>query len=155
RLFSQEADEQNQDRRRGPTNRRTVGTDLMRQRNSVRAVLVPGRGALRAAVIDGRRTQRYRRHSGQIYARRHSRGNPAKDAARQSTITVFRGVAMKFVLLLLFGALSAQAETVVRIGHFPNITHAQGVIAHANGWFEKKLGPDVKVQWYVYNAGPS
>ena len=62
---------------------------------------------------------------------------------------------MRHLLILLFVALTARAETVVRIGHFPNITHAQGVIAHANGWFEKKLGPDVKVQWYVYNAGPS
>jgi NitT/TauT family transport system substrate-binding protein len=56
----------------------------------------------------------------------------------------------------LCAAITAQAEQItVRIGHFPNITHAQGVIAHANGWFEKKLGPDVKIQWYVYNAGPS
>jgi NitT/TauT family transport system substrate-binding protein len=51
-------------------------------------------------------------------------------------------------------------ETVVRIGHFPNITHAQGVIAHGlsrkgKGWFEERLGPGVKVEWYVYNAGPT
>ena len=62
---------------------------------------------------------------------------------------------MRAIIFLLLTALSAQAETVIRVGHFPNITHAQGVIAHANGWFEKKLGPDVKIQWYVYNAGPS
>lgn len=51
-------------------------------------------------------------------------------------------------------------QEVVRIGHFPNITHAQGVIAHAmtrqqKGWFEQRLGPDVEVQWFTYNAGPS
>ena len=58
--------------------------------------------------------------------------------------------------LFLSVAIAARAEQItVRIGHFPNITHAQGVIAHANGWFEKKLGPDVKIQWYIYNAGPS
>jgi len=63
---------------------------------------------------------------------------------------------MRSLLILLCAAITAQAEQItVRIGHFPNITHAQGVIAHANGWFEKKLGPDVKIQWYVYNAGPS
>jgi NitT/TauT family transport system substrate-binding protein len=55
----------------------------------------------------------------------------------------------------------AQAEKiVVRVGHFPNITHAQAVIAHGlsrqgNGWFEQRLGPTVQVQWLVYNAGPS
>ena len=65
---------------------------------------------------------------------------------------------MRHLLMALFlsVAIAARAEQItVRIGHFPNITHAQGVIAHANGWFEKKLGPDVKIQWYIYNAGPS
>lgn len=56
--------------------------------------------------------------------------------------------------------ICAQEKTVIRVGHFPNITHAQAVIGHAltrehKGWFEKRLGPDVEVQWYVYNDGPS
>ena len=51
-------------------------------------------------------------------------------------------------------------ETKIRVGHFPNITHAQGVIAHAlsrqgKGWFEQRLGPETKIEWFVYNAGPS
>src|SRR5438093_11901257 len=51
-------------------------------------------------------------------------------------------------------------ETKLRVGHFPNITHAQGVIAHAlsrqgKGWFEERLGPNVEIQWLTYNAGPS
>src|SRR6266481_4794623 len=54
----------------------------------------------------------------------------------------------------------AQEKTTIRFGHFPNITHAQGVIAHAlsrqgKGWFEKRLGPNVEIQWFTYNAGPS
>ena len=57
--------------------------------------------------------------------------------------------------IVLLG-LTVQAEPVVlRVGHFPNVTHAQGVIAHRNGWFEQHLGPDVKIQWFVYKAGPS
>ena len=60
-----------------------------------------------------------------------------------------------FGWIVLLG-LTVQAEPVVlRVGHFPNVTHAQGVIAHRNGWFEQRLGPDVKVQWFIYNAGPS
>ncbi|HLP06973.1 MAG TPA: ABC transporter substrate-binding protein [Opitutaceae bacterium] len=52
------------------------------------------------------------------------------------------------------------AETVLRIGYFPNVTHAQGVIgAHGTrqgaGWFEERLGSDVKIQWFPFNAGPS
>src|SRR2546426_7810368 len=52
------------------------------------------------------------------------------------------------------------AETKIRVGHFPNITHGQGVVAHAlsrqgKGWFEQRLGPGTKIEWFVYNAGPS
>ncbi len=51
-------------------------------------------------------------------------------------------------------------KVIIRVGHFPNVTHAQGVIGHAltrqgNGWFEPRLGTNVQVQWFVYNAGPS
>lgn len=55
----------------------------------------------------------------------------------------------------------AQAQkTTIRFGHFPNVTHAQGVIAHGlsrqgKGWFEQRLGPGVEIQWFTYNAGPS
>jgi NitT/TauT family transport system substrate-binding protein len=50
---------------------------------------------------------------------------------------------------------SASAQTVIRVGAFPNITHAQAMVGKANGWFEKTMGPQVKVQWTSFNAGPS
>jgi NitT/TauT family transport system substrate-binding protein len=64
------------------------------------------------------------------------------------------------ILLLWASFAPAQEKTTIRFGHFPNITHAQGVIAHAlsrqgNGWFEKRLGTNVEIQWFTYNAGPS
>jgi NitT/TauT family transport system substrate-binding protein len=64
------------------------------------------------------------------------------------------------VLTFLFATVTANAETVIRVGHFPNVTHAQAVIAHGlsrqgKGWFEERLGSDVKIEWFVYNAGPS
>ena len=58
-------------------------------------------------------------------------------------------------LLVLIGVTGRAEPVVLRVGHFPNVTHAQGVIAQRNGWFEQRLGPDVKIQWFVYNAGPS
>jgi NitT/TauT family transport system substrate-binding protein len=70
-------------------------------------------------------------------------------------------------LIAVIGALAlfsrvagAEQKTVIRFGHFPNITHAQAVIAHAlsrqgKGWFEERLGPSVEIQWFTYNAGPS
>jgi sulfonate transport system substrate-binding protein len=70
-------------------------------------------------------------------------------------ITVITGI---LLLAATFG--HAKEKTTVRFGHFPNITHAHGVIAHAltrqhKGWFEERLGPGVEIQWYTYNAGPS
>ncbi len=64
------------------------------------------------------------------------------------------------VILVRPIALRAEQKNVIRFGHFPNITHAQGVIAHAlsrqgKGWFEQRLGPNVEIQWFTYNAGPS
>lgn len=71
-----------------------------------------------------------------------------------------------FMWMLVFGIVvtttpsPAAAADTVRVGHFPNVTHVQGLIAHhlsrtGKGWFEQRLGPDVKIEWYVYNAGPS
>src|ERR1700726_2051517 len=64
-------------------------------------------------------------------------------------------------LLLITVTMSVATEkTVVRVGHFPNITHVQGLVAHnlsrqGKGWFEARLGPGVEIQWFTYNAGPS
>lgn len=49
-------------------------------------------------------------------------------------------------------------KPVIRFGHFPNVTHVQGLVAHAlsrqgKGWYEERLG--AVVEWYTYNAGPS
>jgi len=57
-------------------------------------------------------------------------------------------------------AVKPSDSKVLRVGHFPNVTHAQAIVAHAmsrrgKGWFEERLGGDVKIEWSVYNAGPS
>ena len=69
---------------------------------------------------------------------------------------------LRFLLVsFVAAAASAQAEkTTLRIGYFPNVTHAQGVIGshttrEKHGWFEQRLGPDVTIQWFPFNAGPS
>jgi hypothetical protein len=70
-----------------------------------------------------------------------------------------------FVCVVLMAVLilcsPTQAQPVsLRIGHFPNITHIQALVAHGlsrkgQGWFEKRLGSEVTVEWFLYNAGPS
>jgi NitT/TauT family transport system substrate-binding protein len=64
-------------------------------------------------------------------------------------------------ILLATGSLvSARTETKIRVGHFPNVTHVQALVGHAlsrqgKGWFEQHLGGGTKIDWFIYNAGPS
>ena len=80
---------------------------------------------------------------------------------------------LQSILITVFVAISAlltgcskkpaagdAAPTVLRVGFFPNITHAPALVGFnetntkgADGWFEKRLG--VKIEWYAFNAGPS
>ncbi len=72
---------------------------------------------------------------------------------------------LRFLLALAFPLLAAQAPavaqgTTVGVGHFPNITHVQALVARAferqgRSWFGDRLGSGVKIGWYTYNAGPS
>ena len=97
-----------------------------------------------------------------------SGGNPATEMTSNMNTNVFhwinRFLYMQAILtasLLMTAAGSGAAQKkVLRVGHFPNLTHAQGVIGHGltrsgKGWFEQRLGPGVEIQWFVYNAGPS
>ena len=61
------------------------------------------------------------------------------------------------IVVLVFSLLgNAQGNpTIVRVGAFPNITHPQPMVGKANGYFEKALGPQVKIDWKTFNAGPS
>ena len=64
------------------------------------------------------------------------------------------------ILLVIATAVSVFGDTKIRVGHFPNVTHVQGLVAHAlsrrgKGWFEERLGAGTKIEWFVYNAGPS
>jgi sulfonate transport system substrate-binding protein len=45
------------------------------------------------------------------------------------------------------------ADKPLRLGYFPNITHAQALYARATGQLEKALG--IPVEWISLNAGPS
>src|ERR1700676_1958471 len=64
------------------------------------------------------------------------------------------------ILLLVAQSSTTFAETKIRVGHFPNVTHVQALVAHAlsrqgKGWFEERIGEGTKIEWFVYNAGPS
>jgi sulfonate transport system substrate-binding protein len=63
-------------------------------------------------------------------------------------------------LAVLFVTQFAQGQLILRVGLFPNVTHAQALVAknlssEGRGWFEEHLGGDTRIEWFVYNAGPS
>ncbi|MGE0368112.1 MAG: ABC transporter substrate-binding protein [Candidatus Dadabacteria bacterium] len=67
-----------------------------------------------------------------------------------------------FTALLVLGVAGATAgysagdkKVTIRAGHFPNITHAQGVIGQARGDFQKAYGDNVEVDWKIFTAGPT
>jgi NitT/TauT family transport system substrate-binding protein len=64
------------------------------------------------------------------------------------------------VIASLFLATAALGQEVIRVGHFPNITHAQALVARnferqGRSWFEPRMPQGVRIQWFAYNAGPS
>lgn len=46
-------------------------------------------------------------------------------------------------------------EVTIRVGFFPNITHAQALVGLSNGTFQSHMGDKVKIVTHVFNAGPT
>jgi NitT/TauT family transport system substrate-binding protein len=67
----------------------------------------------------------------------------------RSALTIF------FLLLATDRASAQRASVAVRAGYFPNVTHTQALVGRAQGRFEKALGPGARIEWKVFNAGPS
>jgi NitT/TauT family transport system substrate-binding protein len=65
------------------------------------------------------------------------------------------------LLCAIATATVARAQGItLRVGHFPNITHVQALVARqlerqGKSWFADRLSGGVKIEWYAYNAGPS
>jgi len=76
-----------------------------------------------------------------------------------------KGFKLSIVLLLglsLLGGITgcsskkAESEAVnVRVGYFPNITHSQALVGREQGTFQKAVGAANKIDWKLFNAGPS
>ncbi|MHB1420756.1 MAG: ABC transporter substrate-binding protein, partial [Bacillota bacterium] len=49
---------------------------------------------------------------------------------------------------------SNSEKVIVKIAHFPNITHSQALVGRAEGQFEKALGDKASIEWKEFNAGP-
>ncbi len=71
----------------------------------------------------------------------------------------------RFCFLILLSVLSLVCapvyaeELTLRVGFFPNVTHAHALVAQSmaaegNGWFEQRI-PGLRLHWQSFNAGPS
>ncbi len=61
--------------------------------------------------------------------------------------------------LLLSSCSKEEDETRINIGHFPNVTHIQALVARnmsreGEGWFERYF-PNHSIHWMMYTAGPT
>jgi NitT/TauT family transport system substrate-binding protein len=52
------------------------------------------------------------------------------------------------------GASQSAGPVALRLGYFPNVTHATAIVGVANGTFADKLGSGVTLQPITFNAGP-
>jgi len=81
-------------------------------------------------------------------------GRPGSSARRWLSL-----IAAALSVVVAVTCAHAQDATL-RVGHFPNITHVQALVARAlerqgKNWFADRLGKGIKLEWYAYNAGPS
>lgn len=91
---------------------------------------------------------------------RNASADRQPNAARVRRSIAAMCAALTTLLLLQACGPQAAPANVVRIGHFPNITHVHGLVAHAlsrkgQGPFEQQLGSEMKVEWFVFDSGPT
>ena len=51
-------------------------------------------------------------------------------------------------------AQPSDAPVTLRLGYFPNVTHAPGIVGDLAGLFEERVGDDVTIETSTFNAGP-
>ncbi len=81
----------------------------------------------------------------------------------RTTMTHYWRIISLFVLLAFTlvgcGAQSSNnnptGQDTVRLGYFPNLTHAVALVGVARGTFKDALGPNVHLETKTFNAGPA
>ena len=59
-----------------------------------------------------------------------------------------------FIILIVASFATPSFAAKIRVGHFPNVTHAPALIGRAMQTFEQAFAPDHTVDWKIFNAGP-
>jgi len=74
------------------------------------------------------------------------------------TRSLLRPLALLVLLVALVAACggdeTAGEATTLRLGYFPNVTHAPAIVGHMEGFLADALGEDVTLEVSYFNAGP-
>ncbi len=91
-----------------------------------------------------------------VIARQRAKVRPKQSQSLKIATPRFAGLAMTVLFLFLLHSIPTAfaAGEKIRVGHFPNVTHAPALIARATNHFEKTFGEDVRIDWKIFNAGP-
>ena len=74
--------------------------------------------------------------------------------ARLAVLPVVTAVAVGLLAPVGAGAAPKQDNVTLRLGYFPNVTHASAIVGVEGGIFQEKLGNNVKLETSTFNAGP-
>jgi len=73
---------------------------------------------------------------------------------RLAVLPVVTAVAVGLLAPVGAGAAPKQDNVTLRLGYFPNVTHASAIVGVEGGLFQEELGSDVKLNTSTFNAGP-
>ena len=79
---------------------------------------------------------------------------PTRNAPRWVLLVLATITAIALVAPTAAGAAPKQDRVPLRLGYFPNVTHATAVVGVESGLFEEKLGSGAELETSTFNAGP-
>jgi NitT/TauT family transport system substrate-binding protein len=138
---------------------RSTGESALSEKLWPRIVATSSSPPLLLARKDEAKADHYRKSSLTMPSSSRAETNPGNDGMATTTMKTISLLILSIALAVAVRVEGAESR-LLRLGHFPNITHAQALVAHnlsrqGKGWFEERIGPGTKVEWFVYNAGPS
>jgi len=74
---------------------------------------------------------------------------------RETTAVVFAAVLAAACGAAVPPSASTMDDRTLRLGYFPNLTHAPALVGIEGGTFADRLGPNVQLETLSFNAGPA
>jgi NitT/TauT family transport system substrate-binding protein len=78
---------------------------------------------------------------------------PGRSAPRR-VLVILAVAAFVAAAPIAAGAAPKQERVTLRLGYFPNVTHATALVGVESGLFQEKLGTSARLETSTFNAGP-